>query len=152
MLNRTARSVGALGLCVAVTGCSAFVPWKEQVRIETTPAGVPVYVDGVNVGPSPVTLDLPRNKSHTIVAATQGSFYRRDLNPDFSVTGTLDMVGGALLLVPGLGVLFPGAYDLDSHVVMHLDERPAYMTPATRPSDTAGHVVVTPATAADAGR
>ncbi|MGC4031338.1 MAG: PEGA domain-containing protein [Tepidisphaeraceae bacterium] len=116
-----------------------FQPAKEQVMINTEPSGVEVYVDGESRGKSPVKVPLQRNKSHTIVAATQGAVYTRELNPKLSAAGTLDIVGAAVILVPGVGLLAPGAYDLDKTIMLRL--QPSYtedelVEASTAPSTT----------------
>ena len=99
--------------------------------IETTPPGLSVYVDGENRGPSPVSVKLERNRSHTVMAATNHSSYTRELNPRLSTAGTLDIFGAALLILPGVGLLAPGAWDLEMKtVVLHLDWAPTTL-PAT---------------------
>ena len=132
------RAVWVWVLAFMTAGCSVFRPAKQAIRIETTPSGVPVFVDGQDRGPSPVTIELQRNQSHKIMASTQGAVYTRELNPKLSAAGTLDIIGAAVVLVPGVGLLAPGAYDLDMmNVILHLDEKPPTGATAPRPSD--GH-------------
>ena len=136
MIHPTKRLAASLVVLLA-GGCSLFRPAKQQVIIETTPTGVPVYIDGEPRGVSPVTVDLQRNTGHTIMASTQGSVYTQALEPKLSATGALDIVGAAVILVPGVGLLAPGAYDLNTrHVTLHLDQRPPETTqPVTQPLD-----------------
>jgi hypothetical protein len=117
-----------------VGGCSAFVPWEQTVTVRTLPEGVPVRIDGQDHGPSPVTLKLRRDESHTVVATTQGAYYARELHSKVSATGALDLAAGAILIVPGLGLLAPGAWDLDgTDLTLDLRDLSATTRPAEPP-------------------
>ena len=114
---------------LASTGCSFFRPADQQVVFDTTPRGATLFVDGIDRGPGPIMLTLRRDTTHVVEAATDTVSYTRELHPRLSVTGGLDMVGGSIFLVPGLGLLAPGAYDLDSDsVTLPLDRRPPATT------------------------
>ena len=117
-MSLSLKSLILLAALCPLVGCSAFRPKEQQVRIDTDPTGLPVRVDGQDRGLSPITISLDRNVSHTIVASDTNRVYVRELHRKMSTTGKLDMMGGAMVLVPGLGLLTPGAWDLDSTDVL----------------------------------
>jgi hypothetical protein len=110
----------SLALVVGSAGCSAFKPKMQQVTIATVPVGATVIVDGKEVGRSPVTVPLQRNRSHSIAATLGSKTGTRDLNTRLATSGILDIVGAVLFLVPGIGLLTPGAFDLHPNVTVEV--------------------------------
>lgn len=118
---RTSAAIAlSLGFVLGSTGCSMFKPKMQQVTIATVPTGALVTVDGKDVGRSPVTVPLQRNRSHSIAATLGSKIGSRDLNTRLATTGILDIVGGVLFLVPAIGLLTPGAFDLHSNVTVEV--------------------------------
>jgi hypothetical protein len=114
-----------LTFCVLLqtVGCSAFQPKMQSVTIATVPTGAAITVNGQNMGKSPITVQLERNKDHAIVAQLGSKSAVRNLNSGFSKTGVLDLIGTFFFLVPGIGLLTPGAWELDeSNVVIQLPQ------------------------------
>ncbi|MFT3785131.1 MAG: PEGA domain-containing protein [Tepidisphaeraceae bacterium] len=106
------------------TGCSLFQPKMQTVTITSVPPGADITVNGQDMGKAPVSIQLERNKNHSIIAALGSRTTVRELNSKFSQTGVLDVIGTIFFLVPGLGLLSPGAWELDStNVVMQLPQR-----------------------------
>lgn len=116
--------VAAVGASILVTqGCSAFKPKHESVLISTPQPGAQIEVDGRPVGNSPVTVELQRNKSHSIVARQGSRTGTAQIGTKISTTGILDIVGTFLLIVPVIGIFTPGFYDLDqTNVVVPLHQ------------------------------
>jgi len=107
-------------LCVSVllsltTGCSLFVGKKQSVSIQVTePAHAKVWVNGAYEGEAPVVVSVPRNQTLGIIVKQDGyQTSQRIVQYSFSTTGTLDLVGGCIFLLPLLGLTAPGAHSLD---------------------------------------
>jgi hypothetical protein len=95
-------------------GCSLFVPKQQAVTIRSTDPNADVYVDGANVGKGMISITLDRTHSHTVTAKTgDGKVGAAAINKKISGTGVLDIVGGCFFLVPFLGVLGAGFWELD---------------------------------------
>ena len=61
------------GCLSLTTGCGAiFTGTKEQVRINSSPQGAAVKVDGVNRGQTPTEVTLNSDQSHTIQVEKEG--------------------------------------------------------------------------------
>ena len=101
-------------LALGQVGCSAFQPLRQTVNISSSPAGAVLTVNGQTQGKGPISIQLERNKDHTVVATLGGRSTIREINSKFSKTGILDVIGTILFLVPGIGLLTPGAWELDS--------------------------------------
>ena len=110
------KSVSLVLLCsmlFAVSGCSFFAPSKQNIYIDGTPADATVVVNGV-VTKTPATIEVPRNKNLTIIAHKNGfKPWQKKTGYSLNTIGTLDAIGCYLLLLPGLGMLSPGAWELE---------------------------------------
>ena len=112
------KSVCVLLVCImvsVVTGCSFFAPYKQNIYINGTPADATVVVNG-NVVKIPATIEVARNKNLTIIAHKEGfKPYKVTTGYSLNTIGTLDAIGCYLLLLPGLGLLSPGAWELSNN-------------------------------------
>lgn len=111
------KSISILLVCIiitTVTGCSFFAPYKQKVYINGTPADATVVING-NIVKIPATIEVPRNKNLTIIAHKDGfKPYKVTTGYSLNTCGTLDAIGCYLLLLPGLGLLSPGAWELSN--------------------------------------
>jgi len=113
----------SLSILLGSTGCSAFQPKMQSVTVSSLPSGANIEINGQRYGPAPVTMELERNKDHTIVATSGTRSAVRNLDSKFSKTGILDVIGGIFFLVPLIGLATPGAWELDStNVVMQVPQ------------------------------
>ena len=111
IINIFVIAVTVFSLC----GCSFFAPYKQSVYINGTPADATVVVNGA-VTKIPATLEVPRNKNLTIIAHKDGyETYKVTTGYSLNTIGTLDAIGCYLLLLPGLGMLSPGAWELSQN-------------------------------------
>ncbi|MBU6182166.1 MAG: PEGA domain-containing protein [Verrucomicrobia bacterium] len=102
-------------LAIALTSCSAFQPARQDVTVNTTTPGATIKANGVTVGTSPVTFSAKRNQDLNLVATKPG--YQASvmqISRQTSGTFALDLIGGWFLLLPWIGLLTPGAYELSS--------------------------------------
>ena len=95
------------------TGCSLFVSSMQPVTISASDPAAEILVDGSVVGKGTVVTELSRKKSHSVLARVGDRAGTAHIGRRISSTGVLDLVGGFLLLVPFLGVLGPGFWELD---------------------------------------
>ena len=102
-------SVSLMGL----QGCSLFVPKTQAVNITATDPNADIVVDGANVGKGTVALQLDRTRSHTVTSRANGKAGAAAINKKISGTGWLDIIGGCFFLVPFLGIIGPGFYELE---------------------------------------
>jgi len=123
LFTRIATLITGIAILLGPVGCSAFQPKMQNVTINSVPSGADIKVNGQNLGPAPVSLELERNKEHAIVATLGSRSSVRQLNSKFSKTGILDVIGTIFFLIPGIGLLTPGAWELDStNVTMQLGQ------------------------------
>lgn len=62
----------------------------------------------------PVEMDVERDKDLLVQANKDGFMpYERTIKHQLSSSGQLDTLGFLLILVPGIGLLSPGAWDLE---------------------------------------
>ncbi len=114
-----------LRLCVltisslfAAPGCSLFVGSLQRVAITATDPSAEIIVDGQPAGKGSVVLDLPRDRSHAILARAGDRVGMAQVGTVISTTGVLDIVGGVLFLFPLLGLLGPGFWSLEKDSVV----------------------------------
>ena len=98
---------------IGLQGCSLFVPKTQAVNITATDPNADIYVDGANVGKGTVALQLERNRSHTVNSRANGKAGAVAINKKISTTGWLDIIGGCFFLVPFLGIIGPGFWELE---------------------------------------
>lgn len=113
MLKRIAVSVLNVVLVLVMTGCSLFAPKDQMISINGEPAGARVLVNG-NVMTVPGTLSVKRNKNVHIMVTKPGYHpYAITTGYTLSQYGTLDLIGTFVFLVPVVGLITPGAYELE---------------------------------------
>ena len=97
------------------SGCSFFASRTQSVYINGNPSDATVIVNG-NAIKVPATLDVPRNKTLTIIAHKDGfKPYNSSTGYSLSTIGFVDAVGCWLLLLPGIGLFAPGAWELQEN-------------------------------------
>jgi len=100
------------------SGCSLFKPHSTPVSISCSEQDTILMING-QTAKCPTQMSLPRNRNYTVQAMKTGYMpYNRSIGHHLSTTGALDAVGTFLILLPGLGLLSPGAWDLDEEEIM----------------------------------
>ena len=106
-------------LCVLLSagmifsGCSTMQPEKQGVRVHCVPQDSKVYVNGVRVENN-ATTEVYRNDNVTVTCKANGyEDFNETIGYHLNTTGTLDLIGLVLILVPGIGLLTKGAFSLD---------------------------------------
>ena len=95
-------------------GCSCFVPWSQDFVVAGSPKDANIEIRGEGSKRSGEAYILRRNRSYYGVISRDG--YEDDrffIQPELSVWGALDVCGGCILLVPFVGLAFPGSHTLN---------------------------------------
>ena len=96
------------------SGCSLFVNKMQAIKITASEPTAEILVDGAPVGKGTIAIELDRTRSHTVTAKTPyGKVGAAAINKRISGTGILDIVGGIFFLVPFIGVVGPGFWELE---------------------------------------
>lgn len=96
------------------SGCSMVVPGKQRFTVTASEPDAKVYINGEYVGKGNVQTRVRRNQDVSVLVKKEGfEPVTRSVGTDFSMAGILDIVGGFIILVPWLGLLFPGARALE---------------------------------------
>ncbi|QXE89790.1 hypothetical protein KP001_15330 [Geomonas subterranea] len=100
-------------LMLFTTGCSVFRSETQTLNITCNEKGTLLRVNG-NRYNCPATLEVLRNKTIEVEAEKKGfEPYTRLIDHHLNGTGKLDVVGAAVFLVPAIGIMGAGAWDLD---------------------------------------
>ena len=97
-----------------MAGCSLFGPRSESIGVSSDPPGARVIASGKPVGTTPLYFEAQRGNN--LLIEVQKSGYQtqyRTLSRRMSTLGILDIVGGAIWLVPFFGLLSSAAYEHD---------------------------------------
>jgi hypothetical protein len=104
----------AVTLLPPLAGCSAFRSFNQTVQIDCAQLGVQLEVNG-NPHACPAAVPVRRNRPVDVRASKEGyPTQQRMVKFQISTTGVLDLAGGLIILVPAIGLAFPGAFDLDT--------------------------------------
>lgn len=109
-----------LCFCLVVTpGCSLFRSSTQPITVSATDPMAELFADGQPIGVGTATVNLKRNESHVFTAKmADGRAGTAQVGRSLSDTAMLDIVGGILFLLPFVGLLAPGAWDLDLTTVV----------------------------------
>jgi hypothetical protein len=100
-------------LIMLLIGCSTFKPSTQPVKFSCNPEDVTLVINGQKKE-CPTTVDLPRNREMSIEGHKEGYLpYQRTISYHKSDTYWLDVIGTCICLVPVIGLMSPGAHDLD---------------------------------------
>lgn len=92
--------------------CSLAAPSTQPINIMPSHPGAEVYVDGSLRGSGAQTVELSKKNTHSVMAKCGGSAGVAAIDRNLSTTGILDLIGGFLILIPFIGLVSPGAWEL----------------------------------------
>jgi len=96
-------------------GCSCFRSGTQNFNVTVTPSDAQIYVNNAYKGTGNVKTRVPSDKPVTVRVTKEGyTPLSRMVEKKLSVTGVLDTIGGWLIIVPFIGLAFPGAYELEN--------------------------------------
>ena len=97
-----------------LAGCSLFGPRSESIGVSSDPPGARVIASGKPVGTTPLYFEAQRGDNLLIEVQKPGyQTQYRTLSRKMGTLGILDIVGGAIWLVPFFGLLSSAAYEHD---------------------------------------
>ena len=103
-----------LTIGITQSGCSMFVPTRERFSVTASEPDAKIYVNGDYLGKGNVETRVQRNKDVSVLVKKEGYTPKtKSIGTNFSMAGVLDIIGGCLILVPFLGLFFPGCRELE---------------------------------------
>ena len=110
-------SLRALSLAVTVffmAGCSLFASKSQSIGVSSEPQGAQVIVSGKPMGTTPLHFEVDRGENLLLEVRKSGyQTQYRTVSKKMSPLGILDIIGGAIWLVPFLGLLSSAASEYD---------------------------------------
>lgn len=98
--------------------CSMFNWSKTPLKVIASEDDAKIYINGEYMGNGSVETRVTRHKSVSILVKKDGFIpAQREITYRLGTVGTIDVIFGCVLLVPWIGVAFPGAYVLDQENV-----------------------------------
>lgn len=120
-IKQAFRIVVSTMVCLGICSCSLLASGKKEVKIDTDDPRSIIYVDGEEVGQGSAVVQLNKDQGHFISAENGSKRGHAKLDSALAPVGILDLVGTLFFLVPVVGLLTKGAYDLDRDAVqIHL--------------------------------
>lgn len=122
-MKKTINITLMLAVVLSLTGCSFFAQKTQELTVNTNPKDCDVYING-KFYKAPVSIMIPRTSKYTVTATKEGYKAKSDtLYYSLSTVGALDVIGCWLILLPGLGLLSDGAWEIgNSHLYFELEK------------------------------
>lgn len=101
-----------------MTACSIFGGSSQPLSVNSDPPGANVLINGTLAGTTPLQHQVPRRGDVTVEVQKAG--YKpqsRTTGRKLSSVGIVDVIGGALFLLPLLGLIAPGAWEQDPGMI-----------------------------------
>ncbi|MBX3123182.1 MAG: PEGA domain-containing protein [Nitrospira sp.] len=115
------RTVGIACLTVCylnLTACSLFGGTSQSLTVNSDPPGANVLINGTSAGTTPLQYQVPRRGDLTVEVQKPGyTPQTRVTGRKLSSVGIVDVIGGALFLLPLLGLIAPGAWEQDPGII-----------------------------------
>ena len=129
-----ARVLGAVTCAVYLSGCSLFGGSSQNFSVSSDPVGATVRINGQQVGVTPLQQQVSRKGDLLIeVEKTGYKSQFRQTSRKLSSLGIVDVIGGAVFLLPLIGLIAPGAWEQDP-AVMGFSLEPAAASSASTPA------------------
>lgn len=116
-LHSAQKSIGITFVLVCylnLTACSIFGGSSQGLTVNSEPAGANVLINGTLAGTTPLQHQVPRRGDLTVEVQKAGfKPQSRMTGRKLSSIGIVDVIGGALFLLPLLGLIAPGAWEQD---------------------------------------
>jgi hypothetical protein len=113
MLMKRAIAIALLpAIVVSSSGCSFLASSSQPVVVVPSHPSAQIFVDGILQGTGTQTVNLSKKSIHSVMAKCGDSSGVATIDRTLSTTGILDIVGGIVFLIPFLGLLAPGAWEL----------------------------------------
>lgn len=111
--------VAVLTVChLNLTACSIFGGSSQSLTVNSDPPGANVLINGTLAGTTPLQHQVSRRGDLTVeVQKTGYTPQTRVTGRKLSSVGIVDVIGGALFLLPLLGLIAPGAWEQDPGII-----------------------------------
>ncbi len=112
----------AAAILASSSGCSFVAGGSQRFRVESDPPGARVYVNGQDMGATPIDTRIQR-RDNVFVSVKKRGYHTatRTTGRELSTIGVIDVIGGVLWLVPFLGLISDGAYvQTPKRIFVHL--------------------------------
>ena len=110
----TFQLISLVAISFYMAGCSLFGPRNQSIGVSSDPPGAKVIASGKPVGTTPLYFEAQRGENMLIEVQKSGyQTQYRTLSRRMSTLGILDIVGGAIWLVPFLGLLSSAASEFE---------------------------------------
>lgn len=117
-LCRYCRTLSIFICLVYATGCSIFGGSSQEFSVSSNPLGATVRINGQQVGVTPLQYQVSRRGDLLVeVEKTGYKSQFRQTSRKLSALGITDVIGGAVLLLPLIGLIAPGAWEQDPSVM-----------------------------------
>ena len=114
----------AVSILSTQIGCSMVVPGRQRFTVTASEQDAKIYVNGDYIGNGNVQTRVRRNQDVSVLVKKEGfNPVSKNIGTEFSITGILDIAGGFFILVPLVGLFFPGARQLEQTNVAVLLEK-----------------------------
>ena len=123
-INKLFMVVAGAVLSIANISCSLGVGSNQTVTVNSN-VPAKIIANGTPVGTTPISFEAKRAKSLALIATAPGySQSVKTVDRQFSQTGMLDAVGGLFLIVPWIGLVTDGAWELqENNVFLKLEKK-----------------------------
>ena len=112
MLRRLIAVISLVCLVAGQSACSFGSASMQSVAIIPSHPKAEVFVDGNYMGIGPQSIRLAKDATHSVMAKCGDSAGAATIDRNLSETGMLDIIGGFFLLIPLIGLVAPGAWEL----------------------------------------
>ncbi len=124
LVKKLVLTICIISFATIQSGCSMFVPSKQKFSVTASESDAKIYVNGDYMGQGNIQTRVRRNDDVSVLVKKDGYIpVSKSIGTDFSITGILDIVFGYLILVPLMGLFFPGARKLEQTNVAVVLER-----------------------------
>ena len=108
------RGISFAVISCYLSGCSLFGPRSETIGVSSDPPGARVIMSGRPMGTTPLHFEVYRGENLLLEVQKPGyQTQYRSASRKLSTLGILDVVGGALFLLPLFGLLSSAAWEHD---------------------------------------
>lgn len=122
LLRKVVAVAAAAALLATSSGCSLVAGGSQRFRVESDPPGARVFVNGQDMGSTPIDTRIQRRENAFVTVKKRGYHTAsRTTGRELSTIGVIDVIGGCFWLVPFLGLISDGAYvQTPKRIFVHL--------------------------------
>ncbi|MEO8376100.1 MAG: PEGA domain-containing protein [Candidatus Sumerlaeota bacterium] len=125
-------------ILIHTTSCGLIASGHQSISLTSEPQGAEVKMDGMSQGVTPTSVRVSRRDEPIFTFQKEGyQIYQKTTEKNPNTLFVLDIIGGVLILVPFLGLLGAGDWDVEpSHISVILEK--------TKPENRTATISVVP--------